>query len=122
MLLGTDSFWASIDVPGEALSCVVIDRLPFPSPEDPIVDAMRCRSNHWFQRHVLPRAIIAFRQGFGRLIRRRTDRGVVVVLDDRIVTKRYGRAFLKSLPDGGGLRTRELANIRHFLDEDPNDA
>ena len=119
VLLGTDSFWAGIDVPGEALSCVVIDRLPFPTPEDPIVDAIRSRDSKWFFHYALPRAIIAFRQGFGRLIRKRTDRGVVVVLDERIVTKTYGRLFLKSLPGGGGLKTRDLSDIREFLEEDP---
>ena len=115
VLLGTDAFWAGVDVPGEALSCVVIDRLPFPSPEDPVVDAISSTDKRWFHRYALPRAIIAFRQGFGRLIRRRTDRGVVVVLDQRIVTKGYGRAFLGSLPGGGGLRTRHLPNIAKFL-------
>ena len=119
VLLGTDSFWAGVDVPGEALSCVVIDKLPFPNPDDPIVDAIRSRDTKWFFRYALPRAIIAFRQGVGRLIRKRTDRGVVVVLDERIVTKGYGRLFLKSLPDGGGLKTRDLLDIRHFLEEGP---
>lgn len=115
VLLGTESFWAGVDVPGEALSCVVIDRLPFPSPDDPVLDALSERDPDWFRRVSLPRAIIAFKQGFGRLIRARTDRGVVVVLDERLVTKRYGRKFLRSLPPV--LKSRRLEHVRDFLAE-----
>lgn len=115
VLLGTESFWAGVDVPGEALSCVVIDRLPFPSPDDPVLDAISERDRRWFMTYSLPRAVIAFKQGFGRLIRTATDRGVVVVLDRRLVSKPYGRVFTASLPDV--LKSRRLENVRHFLEE-----
>jgi ATP-dependent DNA helicase DinG len=115
VLLGTESFWAGVDVPGESLSCVIIDRLPFPSPDDPVLDAVSERDPDWFQDFSLPRAIIAFKQGFGRLIRSQLDRGVVVVLDERLVTKRYGKKFIGSLPFT--LKSRRLANVRHFLAE-----
>lgn len=116
VLLGTESFWAGVDVPGEALSCVVIDRLPFPSPDDPLLDALSERDPAWFRNVSLPRAIIAFKQGFGRLIRARTDRGVVVVLDQRLIAKRYGRLFLRSLPRV--LKSRRLEHVRRFLAEE----
>jgi ATP-dependent DNA helicase DinG len=116
VLLGTESFWAGVDVPGEALSCVVIDRLPFPSPEDPILDAISERDRQWFRHYSLPRAVIAFKQGFGRLIRSASDRGVVVVLDHRLVTKPYGSVFIHSLPNV--LKSRRLENVRTFLDEE----
>ena len=115
VLLGTESFWAGVDVPGEALSCVVIDRLPFPSPDDPVLDAISERDRRWFTNYSLPRAVIAFKQGFGRLIRTATDRGVVVVLDPRLVSKPYGRVFTASLPSV--LKSRRLENVRHFLEE-----
>jgi len=119
VLLGTDSFWTGIDVPGEALSCVVIDRLPFPSPDDPVLDAIKERDSRWFRRHALPRAIIAFRQGFGRLIRRAGDRGVVVVLDRRLLTKSYGRLFLRSLPRVP--LSRDIQDVSRFLDTTVHD-
>jgi ATP-dependent DNA helicase DinG len=115
VLLGTESFWAGVDVPGESLSCVIIDRLPFPPPDDPVLDAVSERDPDWFQDFSLPRAIIAFKQGFGRLIRSQLDRGVVVVLDERLVTRRYGKKFIRSLPYT--LKSRRLANVRHFLAE-----
>jgi len=115
VLLGTESFWAGVDVPGEALSCVVIDRLPFPSPDDPVLDAISERDRQWFRTYSLPRAVIAFKQGFGRLIRSASDRGVVVVLDRRLVTKPYGRIFTASLPDV--LKSRRIENVRRFLEE-----
>jgi ATP-dependent DNA helicase DinG len=114
VLLGTESFWAGVDVPGESLSCVVIDRLPFPTPDDPVLDAITERDRNWFRNYSVPRAVIAFKQGFGRLIRTTTDRGVVVVLDRRIVTKPYGRLFVQSLPDV--LKSRRLDSVRRFLE------
>ncbi len=101
-LLGTHSFWEGVDVIGEALSCVVVARLPFAAVGDPIVEA-RCEQiqiagGNAFREFSLPQAVIRFRQGFGRLIRTGNDRGVVVVADPRIVTKRYGSSFVKSLP------------------------
>ena len=115
VLLGTESFWAGVDVQGESLSCVVIDRLPFPSPEDPVLDAISERDSNWFHNYSLPRAVIAFKQGFGRLIRSATDRGVVVVLDSRLATKSYSRTFTSSLPPV--LKSRRIENIQKFLTE-----
>lgn len=102
VLLGTASLWEGVDIQGESLSCVVIDKLPFESPDDPIADAMRERRprDNWNKR-ALPEAQLKFRQGCGRLLRTVTDRGVIVVLDNRIVTERYGPRFLPGgLPDG----------------------
>jgi DNA polymerase-3 subunit epsilon/ATP-dependent DNA helicase DinG len=98
VLLGTRSFWEGVDVPGSALSVLVIVKLPFDVPTEPIVAARSETFDDPFNEYNLPEAILRFRQGFGRLIRTQTDRGVVVVLDRRILTKRYGRAFLESLP------------------------
>ena len=98
VLLGTRAFWEGVDVPGEALSMLVIAKLPFDVPTDPIVSARAETYDDPFYQYSLPEAILRFRQGFGRLIRTRSDRGVVVILDRRILTKRYGRAFIDSLP------------------------
>ncbi|HKY83441.1 MAG TPA: helicase C-terminal domain-containing protein [Anaerolineales bacterium] len=98
VLLGTRSFWEGVDVPGEALSVLVMVRLPFDVPTDPIISARSETYESPFDEYSLPEAILRFRQGFGRLIRTRSDRGAVVVLDRRILTKRYGALFLKSLP------------------------
>jgi len=102
VLFGTDSFWEGVDVPGRALSCVVITRLPFRVPTEPVQQAraehIEKRGGDPFMEYAIPQAVIRFRQGFGRLIRNRTDRGVVVVLDSRMMTRRYGRIFLRSLP------------------------
>ncbi len=102
VLMGTHSFWEGVDVMGEALSCVVIARLPFAAVGDPLVEA-RCEQiekegRSAFMAYMLPSAVIRFRQGFGRLIRHRGDRGVVIVADRRIVTRRYGPWFRRSLP------------------------
>ncbi len=97
VLLGTRAFWEGVDVPGEALSVLVIVKLPFDVPSDPIIAARSETFEDPFNEYQLPEAILRFRQGFGRLIRTQTDRGVVVILDRRILTKRYGR-FPKSIP------------------------
>jgi len=99
VLFGTRSFWEGIDVAGEKLSCVVITRLPFDVPDDPVFAARSEVYADPFYEFSLPNAILRFRQGFGRLIRSRQDRGVVVCLDRRILTKAYGQEFLRSLPD-----------------------
>ncbi len=98
VLLGTRSFWEGVDIPGDALSILVIVKLPFDVPSDPIVAARSETFDNPFKEYSLPEAILRFRQGFGRLIRTKTDRGVVVVLDKRILTKAYGKSFLDSLP------------------------
>ncbi len=104
VLLGAASFWMGVDVRGEALRNIIITRLPFDPPDRPIVEArselIRSRGGDPFKADSLPRAVIRFKQGFGRLVRSATDRGRVVVLDPRIVTKPYGRAFLAALPAG----------------------
>jgi ATP-dependent DNA helicase DinG len=103
VLFGTDSFWMGVDVPGDALSNVIITRLPFAVPDHPLIEAklelIQARGGDAFTEYSLPEAILKFRQGVGRLIRTKSDRGIVVILDNRVVTKTYGRAFLKALPE-----------------------
>ncbi|NLN70555.1 MAG: DEAD/DEAH box helicase [Chloroflexi bacterium] len=98
VLLGTRAFWEGVDVPGEALSVLMIVKLPFDVPSDPIVAARAETYEDPFNEYALPEAILRFRQGFGRLIRTQTDRGVVAVLDKRVLTKKYGKMFMASLP------------------------
>ena len=98
LLLGTSSFWEGIDVPGERLSCVVMVRLPFPVPTDPVYAARAERVRDPFAQLALPQAALRLKQGFGRLIRRSSDRGAVVILDNRILGRDYGKAFLDVLP------------------------
>ena len=102
VLFGTDSFWMGVDVPGEALSNVIITRLPFAVPDHPLIEAklelIEERGGDPFTEYSLPEAILKLRQGVGRLIRTKSDRGIIVILDNRIVTKPYGRAFLQALP------------------------
>lgn len=98
VLLGTRSFWEGVDVAGEALSVLVIVKLPFDVPSDPVVAARSETFDDPFSEYSLPEAILRFRQGFGRLIRTQSDRGVVTILDRRLITKRYGKSFIESLP------------------------
>jgi ATP-dependent DNA helicase DinG len=117
VLLGTSSFWEGVDVRGEALSCVIIDKLPFASPGDPVwqarIDALKERGGNPFIEEQLPHAVIILKQGVGRLIRDVNDRGVLVICDPRLVSKSYGRVFLNSLPDMK--RTRDFSEVVAFF-------
>ncbi|NUR53820.1 MAG: ATP-dependent DNA helicase, partial [Acidobacteria bacterium] len=120
VLFATSSFWQGVDVVGEALSCVIIDKLPFASPGDPItsarIDAISARGGSAFGEYQIPLAILALQQGLGRLIRHRQDRGVLAVLDPRLRTMGYGRRFLASLPPAPV--THDIDAIERFFDGD----
>lgn len=98
VLLGTSSFWEGVDVVGDTLSVLVIAKLPFSVPTDPIFAARSEKLSDPFLNYTIPQSILRFKQGFGRLIRSKEDRGIVVVLDKRLISKRYGALFLQSLP------------------------
>jgi ATP-dependent DNA helicase DinG len=118
VLFATASFWQGVDVPGEQLSCVIIDKLPFAVPNDPVVEAriraIREEGGNPFYEYQVPQAALALKQGFGRLIRTRTDRGVLALLDGRISRQRYGRVFLDSLP--GYTFTTSIEDVEAFFD------
>lgn len=102
VLFGTDSFWQGVDVPGEALSSVIITKLPFDFPTQPLFEAqleeIKRKGGNAFRDHQLPEAVLKFKQGVGRLSRSKSDKGIVVILDPRVLTKPYGKEFLLSLP------------------------
>lgn len=124
VLFGTDSFWEGVDVRGEALSCVILPRLPFRVPTEPIqvarAERVKERGGDPFRELSIPQAVIKFKQGFGRLVRHREDRGVVLVLDARVTRRGYGRKFLRSLPDelepSRGPMSRILRQMERFFD------
>jgi len=117
VLFATASFWQGVDVPGEQLSCVIVDRLPFAVPSDPIVAArvraLQEEGRNPFSEFQVPEAVLALKQGFGRLIRAKTDRGVLALLDTRIQRMPYGKIFLESLPRYR--RTNDLEDVSRFL-------
>ncbi len=117
VLLGSASFWEGVDVPGEALSLVVIDRLPFAVPDDPLLaarlDSIRQGGGNPFMDYQVPEAVLALKQGAGRLIRSRRDRGILCILDPRLVWRRYGEAFARSLPPFRP--ATELDEVRSFF-------
>ncbi|MDJ0807015.1 MAG: ATP-dependent DNA helicase [Gammaproteobacteria bacterium] len=117
VLLGTSSFWEGVDVRGEALSCVIIDKLPFASPGDPVlqarIEALRGQGGNPFMSYQLPQAAIALKQGAGRLIRDEQDRGVLVICDPRLLNKPYGKVFIRSLPPM--TKTQDLEVVKRFF-------
>ncbi|MYI74932.1 MAG: ATP-dependent DNA helicase, partial [Acidobacteria bacterium] len=122
VLLATSSFWQGVDVAGESLSCVVIDKLPFASPSDPVtaarIEAIEAVGGNAFADYQVPLAILTLLQGFGRLIRHRNDRGVLALFDARVRTRGYGRRFLASLPPAP--ITHEIAAVQRFFTTDGN--
>jgi len=118
VLFATASFWQGVDVPGDQLSCVIVDRLPFAVPSDPIVaarvQALQEDGRNAFAEFQVPQAVLALKQGFGRLIRTKTDRGILALLDNRIQRMPYGKIFLESLPDYQ--TTNEMSEVARFLE------
>jgi ATP-dependent DNA helicase DinG len=120
VLFATSSFWQGVDVPGDQLSCVIVDRLPFAVPSDPIVaarvSALQEEGRNAFAEFQVPAAVLALKQGFGRLIRAKTDRGVLVLLDNRLERMPYGKIFLESLPKYA--TTHDLRDVARFLEKE----
>ena len=124
VLFGTSSFWQGVDVQGEQLSCVIIDRLPFAVPSDPVVaarvKAIDAAGGNAFFEYQVPSAVITLKQGFGRLIRSLHDRGLLALLDNRILKKQYGKVFVESLPSY--TRTTDLRKVEQFFGIDDVEA
>jgi ATP-dependent DNA helicase DinG len=120
ILFGTSSFWEGVDIPGEDLSCLALVRLPFSPPDEPVTQAkseiLKAQGRNPFSSHSLPEAIIRFKQGVGRLIRRSSDRGIVIVYDRRIKTTRYGKAFIQSIP-AMKVREGDLSDLITWIED-----
>lgn len=114
-LFGTDSFWEGVDIAGDMLTCIVMQKLPFDPPGDPIISARGALFMDSFNEYQLPRAILKFKQGFGRLIRTEKDRGSMIILDSRIIQNGYGRRFLESLPEGIKIDYGSVATVAELL-------
>jgi ATP-dependent DNA helicase DinG len=121
VLIGSQSFWEGVDVRGEALSLVVIDKLPFAPPDDPVlaarIDKINKEGRNAFMEYQLPRAVLNLKQGAGRLIRDETDRGVLMICDPRLISRPYGRKIWQSLPPMK--RTRNLTEVEEFFRQVP---
>src|SRR5699024_1009982 len=119
ILLGTNAYWQGIDIPGEDLSCLIIVKLPFQSPQDPVyikkADYYKMHGVNPFMELALPKAVLQFKQGFGRLIRKKADKGIVFVFDDRLMTKKYGKVFLQSIPKMP-IHYDNMENLLHDVD------
>jgi Rad3-related DNA helicase len=117
VLFGLKSFWEGVDIAGEALSLVVIDKLPFAPPDDPVqearVERMKEAGENWFGTYVLPQAVLQLKQGLGRLLRTREDRGVMAILDTRLHTKGYGKMVLNALPPAR--RSSNIHDVEQFF-------
>lgn len=120
VLFGLKSFWEGVDIAGEALSLVVIDKMPFDPPDDPVHEArvarMKASGENWFGNYVLPQAVLRLKQGLGRLLRTHEDRGVMAILDTRLHTKGYGKLVINALPPAH--RTDNLKDVQRFFEED----
>ena len=121
VLLGTQSLWEGVDLPGETLEYLVLVRLPFPVPTDPLEEAraelLRSRGENPFLSHALPSAVLKFRQGFGRLIRHKEDKGMVIVFDKRILLEKYGKEFIASLPIEGYNVVSSFDDLKNRIEE-----
>ncbi|MBW3622304.1 MAG: hypothetical protein KY468_02720 [Armatimonadetes bacterium] len=122
VLFATSSFWEGVDVPGQALSCVIIDKMPFAHPDDPVVqattDALKRAGRDWFNEYSLPKAILTVKQGFGRLIRTRNDRGIVALCDPRLLVKPYGKTVVWSLPRAKRIFSLDGEEVERLLEEE----
>ena len=113
IILGTASFWEGIDLAGDSLQALVVARLPFNVPTEPVFEARSERYENSFMEYAVPQSVLRLRQGFGRLIRTKTDRGVAIILDRRVIARRYGSIFLRSLPPA----TRKTCRLDELGDE-----
>ena len=121
VLLGVNSFWEGIDIKGDKLSCVIMVKLPFDVPNEPLIEAkiedIEKKNKNSFNEYIIPNAIIKFKQGFGRLIRSEKDKGIFILLDTRVLTKPYGKFFLESLPKMKRIKGNDIESIFEKMDK-----